>query len=117
MNLPMIMLAIPFLGPRSIGAFQGGIATGIENEIVDINEKIHLWPNPTNGEVHVEFSEQINTPLQIRLIDAMGRVSMKMKLPAGSISFLLDMSAMISGSYILYISGENISLTKNILTQ
>ncbi|MFZ1676014.1 MAG: T9SS type A sorting domain-containing protein [Saprospiraceae bacterium] len=110
-------VGIPFLGPRSIGAFQGGIATGIENEIVDINEKIHLWPNPTNDEVHVEFSEQINTPLQIRLIDAMGRVSMKMKLPAGNISFLLDMSAMNSGSYILYITGENISLTKNILTQ
>ena len=68
--------------------------------------EISLYPNPTTGEIVLEFSKPPATTLNLTLLDARGRVIKRQKIPGGSIRYLLDISDLPPAPYVIQITDK-----------
>ena len=79
--------------------------TSVRNVFAN-NTGFHIFPNPANGRVNVRVSRNIQGPLQVNMIDALGRVSNL--TPSGSLGvFSFDVSGLSSGLYYVQITEGN----------
>ena len=63
---------VHYLLPRSIGAFEGGMTTGVIDSKIDDANDFRVWPNPTSSEITITFSIAQND-LLISLISITGQ--------------------------------------------
>src|SRR6185436_8406300 len=75
-----------------------GINTGTENTGSEGIDFI-VYPNPTSGEFTIQFSEIISEPVQIEIVDLIGRVLEKFETKEQTI--VLNRSNLASGIYYL----------------
>lgn len=68
----------------------------VKNENKDIISKILVYPNPTNGEITFEISEQMN---EITIYDIVGKIVMYQKFDEPVSKYSIDMKSMIDGVY------------------
>lgn len=92
---------------------------GIEE--LNLNTKVHLYPNPTNKDLNISFGQYNEDLLAIELIDVTGR---KIKtLTYNSIettqpTITINLENLTKGIYFLKITGnQNTSITKKIIKQ
>lgn len=70
----------------------------------------HLYPNPANEAITIEYSGLKNSGYNIYISDLSGRVLLKTKLESKA---MLDISNFLSGMYIIQIAGENGTLFRD----
>ncbi|MES2778277.1 MAG: PKD domain-containing protein, partial [Bacteroidota bacterium] len=78
-----------------------------------------IYPNPSNGDVHIDFTLQKATPLTLQVTDITGKVvfSQKVDAPSGRYTETIDMRDFKSSTYFLSIIStdgqKNYKLIKN----
>ncbi len=90
--------------------------TGIE-ELAGITS-MNVYPNPSNDVVTIDYTSMINVNMQVRLMDATGRVVLTSNQPthSGSNKFQLDLSTVAAGIYNLeFTANGNTATTKLIV--
>lgn len=76
-------------------------------DIVRETPELMLFPNPTGGELYVDFSAWAGQVLQVRVLDAQGRQILQRGIPATEEIQLFDLpERMVSGLYILEMRTE-----------
>lgn len=82
---------------------------------VALEERIQVYPNPSNGEMIYVQLEDINL-MNIRMMDINGaEVPVQVFNQASNISVLTPNSNISNGMYWIQLSNENISLTKKVM--
>ena len=66
-----------------------------------------LYPNPTTGNVALEFEQPLQQDHQARLLDLMGRQITSSKLSGGQARFLLEFNSLPAGMYLLEVADPN----------
>lgn len=95
--------------PKPVAEVIESIKRGVSGESTDISEitelkNIRVYPNPTNGTVHVEM-DNLNMP-DIKLYNLQGELIMK------SLSKKIDLSGYPAGFYLLYANGHRVKVIK-----
>jgi hypothetical protein len=66
-----------------------------------------VYPNPTNGEVNIEFTDELEKNVSIELYDMIGNKVSRSDIPAGSTVGNLTLEGMTSGMYLLHVVNSN----------
>ena len=92
-------------------------ALGISNSVNDIVSDVHVYPNPSNDVVSIQFHLQKSETLSFEILDMTGRklFSKTENEPAGIVSEKLDLHAFDNGMYLIKISGKEISYASKLL--
>lgn len=96
----------PFLNPRSVGAFEGGVTTGSQLPVEASGPKISVWPNPANTMINIEVAT-LPDDLSVSLTSISGVEVFKqneVKLSDKN-TFTITPDHFIQGLYVLRISG------------
>ena len=95
----------------SMGCVQPGchIITGIESQVTNLTDALHVYPNPVAGGGNVTVAITLpeglrQQPLRLSLISADGRLVREEQLPAFLSSFSFPISTLHSGLYMLHLS-------------
>jgi hypothetical protein len=96
-------------------AFAGNV-TGIKNEQNLINS-IAVYPNPGSENITINLDLKNPSQTTIELIDIQGKVILAKKLGMiqGEIKQVLDVSALVKGSYYIKVTNENGTEIKKII--
>ena len=98
----------------AIGAFKTGVLGLNENANVSFN----VFPNPATDMVNISF-EANNADYTVALVDLQGRVMSSQELNSlnGSQSISLPASELAKGSYIVTITSNGVTTSKNVVIQ
>lgn len=78
-------------------------AVGVKEEVANPSK---VYPNPTNGLVHIDFSKGFKSNVQVLVIDALGRVVIEKNVnPVGQEQF--DLSHLNVGTYHVKLISDN----------
>ena len=97
--------------------FSVGFELGIDE--TDLEHKIAIFPNPTNGMTTIEVNGTVNEQASIEIYDLMGRkiYSEEMNASQYFAESFIDLSAINSGTYIVKIITNQRVYTKEIIKQ
>ena len=78
---------------------------------------IVAYPNPSDGDIHVEITAPVTGSLQVSIVDPMGRVirDITPSIAPGNTEFRIEREGLVSGSYFLLIRSGEKSFTKLII--
>jgi hypothetical protein len=83
------------------------LATVGQNQFEDLN----LYPNPTDGDIHLQFTAQIGGAAQLRITDLSGKsiANYPLQVQVGANLVITDTKQLASGSYlmVLELNGES----------
>ncbi|MFT4061920.1 MAG: T9SS type A sorting domain-containing protein [Edaphocola sp.] len=68
---------------------------------------LYLYPNPSNGMVRVKYNSNFNTVLIFNVYNTLGAVVKTFKISATSKEYLLDMTDLVSGVYMVSVKDSN----------
>ncbi len=63
-----------FLLPRSVGAIEGGVATGDHIPEIPMSARVRIWPNPANDHIIIDLSGLIELILQVQFYTLDGKL-------------------------------------------
>jgi hypothetical protein len=66
-----------------------------------------VYPNPTSGEVNIEFTNELEKNATVELYDMIGNKVSRVEMPAGSTVGNLTLEGMTSGMYLLQVVNSN----------
>lgn len=95
-----------------------GIGSLTDNNDPKILQQLAVYPNPTSGEVKMDFYSESNGHLELEVTDALGRnlLTKSMKVNAGgSLYETIDLSDQKNGIYFLRFTQDNKTTTKSIV--
>lgn len=103
-----------------IGNRRGGISIFSQSEIntVSINNVslpenfISLYPNPTRGQIRLDFQNDLTESVKTKVLNALGQVIHSVELDA---DYSLDISYLPSGVYFISFFAENGFITKKFM--
>ena len=97
--------------------FSVGFELGIDE--TDLEHKIAIFPNPTNGMTTIEVNGAVNEQASIEIYDLMGRkiYSEEMNASQYFAESFIDLSAVNSGTYIVKIITNQRVYTKELIKQ
>lgn len=84
------------------------------NEILQDNDKIALYPNPTTGLLNIDLYNNIPEG-NVKIIDNTGKVLIENEISANKLS--IDISSLPSGMYHVMITTSNNNVIKKIIKQ
>lgn len=79
------------------------------------SDDIFTWPNPTNGTLNISTNEEIESTVELELLDIFGRRVLSDEMDLSSSPGKLDLSSLPKGTYILNLSTEELHLQKRII--
>jgi endonuclease I len=94
----------PFIDNPAYTALIWGTQNGTE-EIVNLNERIRLWPNPVKDFVNVGISERFPENYNVMITDATGRIVFNKSVSGNPVT--IDLSDFSDGLFIMIITGGN----------
>jgi hypothetical protein len=74
----------------------------------------HVFPNPTQNEVHLQIPNYTST-ISVRVLDMNGRIVYQNTKALDNNDILIPMQSLESGLYILQATGENLMITEKII--
>jgi hypothetical protein len=78
---------------------------GICEDLVSVENRMILFPNPSNGYLHIRLTEILEDP-EFRLLNSKGQVLLIESLPEGNY-FSMNLYGLSSGIYIIQVYGED----------
>jgi hypothetical protein len=98
------------------GTFNNRFTLQFQSLVLDANdnglEDISIYPNPTNGQLHIVSS--ILTVKNVKIYDLGGRVVEEQSFTSNP-SYAIDLSRLDASLYFVEITTENGSITKRIV--
>ncbi|MFN5318247.1 MAG: T9SS type A sorting domain-containing protein, partial [Bacteroidia bacterium] len=70
------------------------------------NEHLRVYPNPTNGLLHIAFEAALPTNSKIDIFSADGRLVKQQQVLSGGYQFTIDCSSLPAGVYYLAFSND-----------
>ncbi len=89
------------------------VVTGLEDPT--FADKIQVYPNPANDEVHIELPVPVVNATPIRLMDAQGRMVFEGRFGSGEYRKTIDTSSFAGGMYILQIQSNETKVWRKVL--
>ncbi|MGB0974392.1 MAG: T9SS type A sorting domain-containing protein, partial [Flavobacteriaceae bacterium] len=76
-----------------------------------------LWPNPVQGNLHIQMNDASNSPINISLYDLQGRLVYANKFDNNNSLFnkTIELNTIANGSYIIQIEHDNKKATKQLI--
>ncbi|MEI6851843.1 MAG: T9SS type A sorting domain-containing protein [Bacteroidota bacterium] len=91
--------------------------SGLER-IINENIECKIFPNPSDGNLNIEFNNADNTNYNITIYDISGKLTFERKSSSyESIKQSLDLTGLRSGIYLLKLNFDNKCVTKKIIIQ
>lgn len=88
----------------------------IENNNLNKSFVINAYPNPFHSFIKVDFSEDIVSDIEVRIIDVLGRVVYTSSLKLTSNSFIIgNLDFLSTGNYFLSISTNDFKYTNQFI--
>ncbi len=84
--------------------------TNNENEVF-----VSLFPNPTNGIIHIDIVNELNNNMDVRIYNAMGQIIMTQSIQNGITE--LDLSFFTKGLYFLQLHFEGKTRTQKLVVE
>ncbi len=91
-------------------------AVGISEEL-SLLQAITLYPNPSNGQVHLRPETPVRKPLEIRVNDLYGRELKQFSLRQLKEDVLLDLGELAAGIYLLEIRTADANLVHKLVIE
>ena len=102
----------------SFGGMSGCPIYVSEKEEVGINKDWNIYPNPTNGELSIDFNEQIKSNLQLVVYDLKGvKVLYQNIMPQSKNKITLNLSHLKDGLYVFQLQSDDEVWNKKVLIQ
>jgi hypothetical protein len=111
---------IPFLNPRSIGAYEGGIVSGVQSNNNSTITCIKVWPNPAGSFLQIDIKDIKTENLILRLYSLTGQIVLQKEFPDNDEKnpFILPLVSLPNGIYFLHIKqGRNMKTEKVVILQ
>ena len=89
------------------------IITGIS--IIDSENSIKIYPNPSNGQFTIERPKDLNKEVQVKLLDASSKLILEKIIPIGKQKIEMDIRNYSKGIYYLHLIVEETHYVKQIL--
>ena len=112
----MICLKIIWIIKYRSGLIVDRFVTGIDH-VTSLNNKIDVFPNPTNGRVFVKQNAGFISDIQVRVFNVFGEVVLEKVVPANQTNFELDLSGMAKSVYLINFSANGVNTTEKIMLQ
>lgn len=102
--------------------FDEDLTTSLEGgDFLDRDFILPISPNPTSGFTNVKFNLKQGQPLEIIVVDQMGRVVKKVRngefFNSGIQQISMDVSNLQNGMYIIQITGENVKASQSFIVK
>jgi hypothetical protein len=115
---PVIYLTNPFNDEQGGEATQARIQMDnfcLDGLLVGTNDKdsvrgIRLFPNPTSGELHLQFASGVPRAAQVQILDIWGRVLYREALVTGSMEYYWSGDGIPGGIYFVRVLSEGRSV-------
>ncbi len=92
------------------------VGTGFENIIG--NQSLSVFPNPAREVLHIQFQSEENGPVDVQLIDLLGRVIMQKQLTKSDLgNYQLQLSNAAKGTYILKLTVNQKEIKQKVVIQ
>jgi hypothetical protein len=101
------------LNPNQAHVPDPQLITGLEDPA--LADKIQVYPNPANEEVHVELPAPVTNATPIRLMDAQGRMVFEGSFGSGEYRKTIDTTSFAGGMYILHIQTNETKVWRKVL--
>lgn len=98
-------------GGASTQACGTNLITGV------LRESFSLFPNPAKDHLQINLNLSEAGPIQVQLIDMMGRSIKALRLPSGVITETIDISRIKSGIYLIRVDAGDESFTEKVIIQ
>ena len=94
-----------FLTPRSIGAIEGGIVSGVQGNSKNMISGIKVWPNPADNFLQIDADGLISDYVIVRLQTLTGEILIQKELENihGESPFIIGVESIANGLYLLNI--------------
>ena len=97
------------------GIFSGMFtSTVLSNQDVAINDRVNVYPNPSNGIVNIAIANYSGS-LKVSLVDLNGRVVYSNEINDFSLEQSINIKNYQSGIYLLNLEGNDIKITRKIV--
>lgn len=81
-----------------------------------LSNNIKIYPNPSNGKLFIDFQNQINEKLEVRIFNVLGEVFYsKVIYDTNNQNFKIDISKDYHGVYFLNLQTDKFSVTEKII--
>jgi hypothetical protein len=92
--------------PRSIGAFEGNLISDISN-LEHVVDAFTVHPNPANESLLIQFHNDPHEALSVSLVSVDGAILKTAHVSAGTEVFTLPVREIVSGVYLITLSGKS----------
>ncbi len=113
-------IGTPFLDPRSIGAYEGGIFLGANDPESHTTPSVKVWPNPTGNFLNIDVIGLPSENVILRLQSLTGQIVIQKKFLTmdGDSPFILRLDSVSNGIYFLHIEqGSYVKTEKVVILQ
>ncbi len=100
---------------ETVTVYDGSSASITETDLNEMN--FNIFPNPATDLIAIQVGGVVENELTIDLVDLQGRVVMNAAIHAGQTIAYFDVSTLYAGSYLVRISADDHSITRNIQVQ
>lgn len=119
---PNANFSIPMLccyGPEDCNGLDVSIVCPTLSAENPVENDLRFYPNPTLGEVNVQFDKSYSGQVVLSVFDISGKVHLVKNISAPTSGSLVsvDLSALQSGIYILHLSGESLLKVQTIIKE
>jgi hypothetical protein len=110
--------SLPFLQPRSIGAFEGGMTTSIGNEPLKSGVPLMIYPSPANDEIYIQLTSPVKDG-RLYFYTTDGVIHASFLLPDAGPSTLhhVSLPATLRGLYIVKLASDSHSATTKLFVE
>lgn len=110
---------LPYLTPRSIGAHEGGIVSGVDENGSQLSSKIKVWPNPANVFLQIELGDLTSEKITATLKSITGQTIFKKIIynSSDSKSFTIELENITDGMFILLIEHDGFMVVEKVIIQ
>jgi len=84
-----------------------------------LHSNVSLYPNPAKDEIKINFDTKVAEEVWVSILDLQSKVILRLKgdTRKGNNQFIIDVSGLKPGSYLLRINGNNCLINKKIIIQ
>ncbi|MEO5906179.1 MAG: T9SS type A sorting domain-containing protein [Saprospiraceae bacterium] len=105
-----------FSSPRSIGAFEGGMVTGTDNEVFPLEGQLIIQPNPFTTGFEIRWPQKIHSAISIRIYSADGKNVYSMDSDLNDESTVrVNTSSLQKGHYFLHVTGNEVNHVQKLI--
>lgn len=85
------------------------------NQTAAFDKKFEIYPNPSKGLFQVKIKEDINSPINVRVLNSLGAVVLEKQIPSNLSKFDIDLSALSKSMYLINFTSNGITTTKKVI--